>query len=727
MQSAEPRTLVTQMNESCRQMPSSAFSGDVPFIFQVNQRDEDGEKDKDKDNKNSNRLSNRHADRLIYARPTRMERTSSQQDDWDFPTRTNIPLRERVNPDLLRNERVRSRVENFDRLQREREQREAQRVRNRQREASRLLDASLRNRPATLTATTTSTTSTTDRRPEVGINPMLITDTTVPSTDRGGSGDAPTQIIEPVRQPSLDPINPEAGLIDIDGIGDLFQQELGADAGISTRTTGRNSGLIERGRTVHVPNDRNMTPSEVNAAADALIASRRSQAANNAANSSTISRPDISSGTVAPINSGRTMTADSIRETLQRTTNELEELENMLNISSWPSHNHAATERLWDPRIRRQPDRTAPTRMERNELSNESPSTSIPERSIKKKTYIKTNSSDTQNLKIQNTNVNLARSFGLFIRECCNVLNQASFTSGVDLKLIEELVEVVDEKAEKTWAWISSCMDMLESQLSFGEKQIQKLGSSAAISSPSSSSSSSSNFSSHPDLEKILNYLGWQFKDQLSDKFRNPRHCLDLHKLSSQGKHQTSAFDDGYRDTNTNISANKYSSSGQIACTSRWVDRLVARQDNISYALSLMRQATDEHGDSVPVVLVSAFKHLAYVVDSYILWRLKSYEICQRFSVPKHRMEKTENGPKRRFFKRSNSISIPGTDYPNLLNETAENSLPLATHPGLLTTSATKSDLFCASMSIDVENDGEMGSNLNLNPFRHHFQHQSTC
>lgn len=43
-----------------------------------------------------------------------------------------------------------------------------------------------------------------------------------------------------------------------------------------------------------------------------------------------------------------------------------------------------------------------------------------------------------------------------------------------------------------------------------------------------------------------------------------------------------------------------------------------ARSDFLNYALSLMRSHNSEHGDSLPVVDVSALKHVAYIFDALI-------------------------------------------------------------------------------------------------------------
>lgn len=48
------------------------------------------------------------------------------------------------------------------------------------------------------------------------------------------------------------------------------------------------------------------------------------------------------------------------------------------------------------------------------------------------------------------------------------------------------------------------------------------------------------------------------------------------------------------------------------------VDAHAARREFLSYCLSLMRAHNSEHLDSLPVLDVSAMKHVAYVFDALI-------------------------------------------------------------------------------------------------------------
>ena len=45
-----------------------------------------------------------------------------------------------------------------------------------------------------------------------------------------------------------------------------------------------------------------------------------------------------------------------------------------------------------------------------------------------------------------------------------------------------------------------------------------------------------------------------------------------------------------------------------------------ARRDFLNYALSLMRSHNEEHSDTLPVIDISALKHVAYVLDALIYY-----------------------------------------------------------------------------------------------------------
>ena len=310
-------------------------------------------------------------------------------------------------------------------------------------------------------------------------------------------------------------------------------------------------------------------------------------------------------------------------------------------------------------------DREFQTRIQSRQLSRSRAFRENPN-STKTSVFVKSNDSAGKN--VYNTQVILSRAYSLFLREACNLLELKS--KNKTSSQISSLIELVDDKASNTFNWACSCMDMLESQLQHGEQQISNLGlASGAIGAPTSEKSQT--------MEAVFAFLGWSFQDRLYKK--------------NKQKKSNSSFNDGF-------------TNGKSADEQRKkFDRYIARQDQINYSLSLMRQATNDHENSVPVMMVSSLKHVAYVIDSFILWRLSSYDSFLNAGeniasstpkkIPIHR---------RKFFKRSNSISIPGVDFNDLIDSDVHSTMPLVSSPGLLSSTATKQELF---------NDSQMDSN----------------
>lgn len=56
-----------------------------------------------------------------------------------------------------------------------------------------------------------------------------------------------------------------------------------------------------------------------------------------------------------------------------------------------------------------------------------------------------------------------------------------------------------------------------------------------------------------------------------------------------------------------------------------------SRRDFLTYALSLMRSHSSEHRDSLPVLDVTALRHIAYVVDGIVFY-MRSGTIDQRMN-----------------------------------------------------------------------------------------------
>jgi E3 ubiquitin-protein ligase EDD1 len=174
------------------------------------------------------------------------------------------------------------------------------------------------------------------------------------------------------------------------------------------------------------------------------------------------------------------------------------------------------------------------------------------------------------------------------------------------------------------------------------------------------------------------------------------------------------------------------------------VDAHAARREFLSYCLSLMRAHNNEHLDSLPILDVSALKHVAYVFDALIYFmrsgssdRSDSDLRREGFSLPlwndqdENENEEAEEdiavametesledqdvsnlatisstlnssslqggsgkGRKHSFFQRSESTLCLGCPPPDPFETPMSEALPLADQPHLLQPNARREDLF---------------------------------
>nr|XP_006821041.1 PREDICTED: LOW QUALITY PROTEIN: E3 ubiquitin-protein ligase UBR5-like [Saccoglossus kowalevskii] len=156
-----------------------------------------------------------------------------------------------------------------------------------------------------------------------------------------------------------------------------------------------------------------------------------------------------------------------------------------------------------------------------------------------------------------------------------------------------------------------------------------------------------------------------------------------------------------------------------------------ARHDFLSYILSLMRSHNDEHSDSLPMIDVSALKHVAYVLDALIYYMRSGGEqeppdsaenihdslvwdpdddneaddhadddVNQSVAMDTdsidddHSLPSTNSGRKHPFFQRSDSTTFLGCAPPDPFETSLAESLPLAEQPHLLQPNARREELF---------------------------------
>jgi len=107
------------------------------------------------------------------------------------------------------------------------------------------------------------------------------------------------------------------------------------------------------------------------------------------------------------------------------------------------------------------------------------------------------------------------------------------------------------------------------------------------------------------------------------------------------------------------------------------------------YLLTLMRSHSGEHGGALPVVDVSATKHLAHTLDAFIYYF--------QAQVSKDIDASSQSKQPDRFFVRSESIVEGGAIAPSVFTTPLEKALPLANRPDQLYPSSTRSKLFGGS------------------------------
>ncbi|XP_055848021.1 E3 ubiquitin-protein ligase hyd [Episyrphus balteatus] len=146
-----------------------------------------------------------------------------------------------------------------------------------------------------------------------------------------------------------------------------------------------------------------------------------------------------------------------------------------------------------------------------------------------------------------------------------------------------------------------------------------------------------------------------------------------------------------------------------------------SRREFFTYCLSLMRAHTSEHRDSLPVLDITALRHIAYVLDGIIFymrneysdkldtntenqsWETSTNEDAETYSsllIPDNSILDDEilgentSDKKNHFFKRSDSTLSLGCCAPDPFSLPLEIALPLADKPHLLQTNSKREDLF---------------------------------
>ncbi|XP_076757311.1 E3 ubiquitin-protein ligase hyd isoform X2 [Xylocopa sonorina] len=208
----------------------------------------------------------------------------------------------------------------------------------------------------------------------------------------------------------------------------------------------------------------------------------------------------------------------------------------------------------------------------------------------------------------------LARAFGIVIRQIADllVMTQDYKTLAPSLPRLMEITYqdtlnlqmYLEGHLKPTWDWLLTVMDATEAQLRFGVSLTR---------------SADPTHPEHP-LNNASSLSGGNFSGLLNTA------ALSLTLQSNTGRNQRSGIA-----TSSNISTPQASTRltvgfagvGESSRNNRereGGDVHLARREFLSYCLSLMRAHNAEHRDSLPVLDVSALRHVAYVFDALVYY-----------------------------------------------------------------------------------------------------------
>ncbi|CAH0557316.1 unnamed protein product [Brassicogethes aeneus] len=324
----------------------------------------------------------------------------------------------------------------------------------------------------------------------------------------------------------------------------------------------------------------------------------------------------------------------------------------------------------------------------------------------------------------------LARAFGIVVRQIADLLttisdvNQLLPPSAHVEGTQDDILNVqiyLEFRLKPTWDWLLTVMDATEAQLKFGASLTNSLD----LTSPG-----------HP-LNAGLNAGG----GQRTVPAATLASLVGSGSTSNARSHRTHAVTGTAGGTTGRIVGFSTNSEGGRSRPERESgDAHAARREFLSYCLSLMRAHNNEHLDSLPILDVSALKHVAYVFDALIYFMRSGTSEGSVDNEPRgagtrdgiplppwHDQDENENeeadediavametdslddqevsnlnasnagsgkGRKHSFFQRSESTLCLGCPPPDPFETPMSEALPLADQPHLLQPNARREELF---------------------------------
>lgn len=253
----------------------------------------------------------------------------------------------------------------------------------------------------------------------------------------------------------------------------------------------------------------------------------------------------------------------------------------------------------------------------------------------------------------------------------------------------------LERRLTPTWEWILTVMDATEAQLRFGASLTHSTDPSHPLhplhlNSPPTQPAASSSLSG-------LNVLGGSSQSRTR--------LIDTSNPSNGNTTRIVGFS-ASPESQRNFDRDNYAQS--------------SRREFLTYALSLMRSHSSEHRDSLPVLDITALRHVAYVIDGIVYYMRSGKENedksdssywadadenenddtedeiqmnCDNESIDDDVLSPTSNS-RHTFFQRSESTLCLGCPPPDPFSSPINEALPLADQPHLLHPNANREDLF---------------------------------
>ncbi|XP_038051829.1 E3 ubiquitin-protein ligase UBR5-like [Patiria miniata] len=294
----------------------------------------------------------------------------------------------------------------------------------------------------------------------------------------------------------------------------------------------------------------------------------------------------------------------------------------------------------------------------------------------------------------------LARAYGIVVRQITELLTMLLIYHGPDS--LRESVEVTAEEADDlklvvenclkpTWDWLVCIMNSTEAQLRYGKAL-------TAATDPA--------HPTHPNHAQYMRGLRGAAREAATREEQSFQRSLENRRSNTAASHSAS-------------NSEEHS----------------ALMDFLNYTLSLMRSHNNEHASWLPVLDISALKHVAYVLDAMIYYmrcaeqdsagmaaadqdriRRSSWNlVSQEYEIEEAADEEgtdasvvldtesveddgsvtgSTSGQRHPFFVRSDSTTFLGCQPPDPFSTPLSEALPLADRPQLLQPDATREQLF---------------------------------